>query len=460
MLRGVPYLSVMARNERIDADALAVLVLPLLATPPEDEPDLRWHRWDEACGAPCGLAEKPNSAHEERPYKRYPTAEWSYFNSHVEKLLFPPPGQKNGDGLGERLVSCPEDLRLGVSNEHPGPELVARIELLERLTIPGPTTCAFGLLHLALEPNGSKDAVLRWAKMIQTPFRYSIPGGVRFVLYRGGAEIEFEGGRPLSELTSLILGQPHAQLDRHLYAAVNAPYPEGLTDFIDQANWRRALGVRASAYTDDSNGHESHSQTAHLGKVTALVRENRASLTQQGQLTKGDARNFRSYWTESLLAGLVQHDALEQFQTELAKLGTPIQPDVVPLYEDWLGFRNRVWWSQLSTSTRVPQELLSRLRSIRGTDRLFTDLEGDLATYSAQQRTIVEGRQARALANLQVVGAGFVVISALLELINLSGADGGLLIFFILVSIGLAAGAGWGVHKRLELDTARSSPGA
>lgn len=454
----------MAGIDQLDVAAIATLVLPLQPRRrPDDTTELRWHRWDESYGEPCGLGEKSSAAHEARPYKRYPVGDWSYFNPHVERLLFPG-ADTDGEGAGERWISCPDDFRLGVGWDRK-PELVARVDLVERLTVPGPTSCDFGLLHLTFELGSEayEDDVLWWAWMIRAPFRFS-EGRPRFILHHGGEETELKGRRPISELARLTLGEPHPQLDRHLYSAVMATYPEKLSDARGRADWRRALAVRSEVLPSDlgeeANGDEERDQTIHLGRFTALVRENRVALTQERELTKADARNFRSYWTESLLVGLVQHDALEHFQTQLAGLGTPIQPEVIPLYEGWLGFRNRIWWSQLSTSTRVPQEFLSRLRAARGTDRLFADLEGDLATYSAQQRTIADGRQARALANLQVFGAAFVVISALLELIGLSGAHGELLVFLIALATGLAVGAAWAVNARLELDTARSSPGA
>lgn len=440
----------MAGNERLDLDALALLVVPL-DSPRAESDYLRWHRWDEAYGQACGLDSNEGFAHEVSPFKRYPVNEWHYFNAHVERLLFP-----RGEDQGERWICCPEDLYLCASREREEPKHRARIDLLECLTIPRRADCAFGLLHLSLEPDelGQEDHPLWWAAAIRSPFRRSTVARPHLELRHGGAGTELKGRRPLRDLVERTLGTPHHDLERRLYTAVMAPCPAGCEDAEDQAHWRRTLARRGWTIRPEDrelfDGDRERQQTARFGRVTALVRGEGAVLTQTDPLTVNDARNFRSYWSESLLTGLLQQDSLEHFQDRLAKIGSPVKPDIERLYRAWLDFRNLIWWSQLSTSSAVPQELLFRFRAARGTERLFTDLEGDLATYSAQRRSIVEGKQAVALVNLQAAGAAIAVLGPLLGIAAVIGARGGILAIWLVVSLLVAIGAGVLVHWQLQ----------
>jgi hypothetical protein len=122
------------------------------------------------------------------------------------------------------------------------------------------------------------------------------------------------------------------------------------------------------------------------------------------------------------------------------------------LRRDLLRFRNIVWWSQLSNGSEIPQELVSRLRNEHGTERLFTDLEGDLATYSDYQHQDAEDRQARALRNVQTFGSGFLVAETFLTGVGVAGASGLLLwillLAAVLLGIGVAVLVDWLLHER------------
>lgn len=435
----------MARDVPIGAEALAVLVVPLQSTRVEQD-YLRWHPWDGAYGEPCGLDSDRRYAHEESPFKRYPGSEWPYFSPHVERLLFP-----REAGSGERWICAPEDLYLGASWKRDDPKHWARIDLLECLSVPDDEDFAFGLLHLSLEPSEDPpepDHPLWWTWAIQSCFRRSPFQCPHFELWHDETGTELKGKRPIRELVERTLGTPRSDLERRLFTAIMVPCPLGRTDAESQAEWRLAMANGRSKVMPDGDAPldpgEEMEQTAAAGKGPALVLGDCTVLTQVGPLTREDARNFRSYWSESLLVGLLQQESLERFQDRLAKLGSPVKPDIEPLYHAWLDFRNRVWWSQLATSSSIPQELLFRLRNVRGTDRLFTDLEGDLATYSAQRRIVVEDQQAAALVNLQVAGAAVVVLGPLLGIIALTGARGLslaiLVVTAVIFSILVAAG--------------------
>lgn len=344
---------------------------------------------------------------------------------------------------GSRRLCCPDELSLCASWERDEPKHRAGIDLLELLTVPGREDCAFGLIHLSLEPEDEDTDPLWWTWAIRSKFRRSTVEYPHLQLCQGEECTDLKGRTPLRELIELTLGPPRADFEQQLFTAVMAPCPAGCDD-DEQAEWRRAIAKRAWTFPLDedrrqSDPSEEEEQTVRLGKVTALVRRDAAVLTNAGPITKGDARNFRSYWSESLVAGLVQHDCLESFQGRLAGIGRPVKPDIEPLYDAWLDFRNLVWWSQLSTATPVPQKLLTRLRAVRGTERLFTDLEGDLATYSAQRRSIVEDAQAAALRNFQVGGAGIAILAPLLAIVALTDAHGAELRNMIIGSVLVAA---------------------
>lgn len=118
---------------------------------------------------------------------------------------------------------------------------------------------------------------------------------------------------------------------------------------------------------------------------------------------------------------------------------------------EWLAFRNVLWWSQIAMTTDVPQTLLNLLRAEYGTGRLFSDLEGDFATYTARRRWRVVGEQARALANLQIYGAIVAVIGSLATIAALARPTHILLALTVIVIILLGAAAGAFVRSRLLL---------
>jgi hypothetical protein len=396
------------------AASVAVLIVPLRHEGEAAGPHL-WHLWHQAAGEECGLDPDDRAGFRAPPFKHFPDGgeQSSYFNRHVRRLLFPGAGE---EAIGERWLSCPGvDVELREDPEKGTPlDLVARVDLLERLVVRGPSNCDFGLVHLTLEGPASGEEVRRWANAIQQIYRQS-ERRLQIALRRDGASEELKGRRPLQALARSLLGEPDPGLDRHVYVAVMAPYPEACRSREERAKWRRGLAAQGPLGEDpDLVLEQDRGRTARLGIATAYVREGRSGFAVEAALDVRLTRNFRSY------------------------LDDPLQPEVVDLYTDWLSFRNRIWWSQLSTSTRVPQELLFRLREARGTDRLFAELEGDLATYSSQQRGIAESRQARALANLQVFGTAIVVPSALFTMYSLFDSHG--LVLALLIVLAILAG--------------------
>jgi hypothetical protein len=417
---------------RTDCDALGLLVVRL-ATPSLPESDFRWHRWDQATGArEHGLLTdiRSNSA-SKAPFKRTPIENgWGYFNAHIERVLFPAPGER-----GSRWLCCPDDLFVEFATTAGGARRRARIDLLERVTSPIDGGSTLGLIHLTLLPQEDADApdTLRWARAITSLFRQHYE---RFELdlLRGDKRVDLAVRQPVRELVENVFGDPHAELERSLYTVLMAQCPPECRDDIElERDWRRALAKRRieaappRADEPDESRREAR-QTLRLAGATGLMLGRSSAFTLCKPVDGEYARNLRSYWGESIVFGLMQQNSLEEFQRRLAAIGDPLNPAVQPLRRDWLRFRNLLWWSQLSGNTEVPQELLARVRHELGTERFFTDLEGDLATYSEQQ-------QAAALANLQIYGAPFIVFGTLITAIGLFDPTEKLLAILVIASL-------------------------
>jgi hypothetical protein len=431
----------------VDCDALALLVVRLDSDRPSDG-DLCWHPWDEAVGAqPHGLSESallnPAGC---PPFKRFPgDDDWPYFNAHVSQLLFPP-----GNKRGARWLCCPDDLFLDLYRRD-GLSRRARVDLLERVTSPLKPGCTLGLIHLSLEPIAEANAPdsLWWRWAIRTNLRRGSEPS-RMVL----GEKELDPIRLIRSLVEELFGDPHRYLEQSLYTVLMAGYPPTGSIPADEQAWRRALAKRrgsakVKAWSQQYQDKEDR-QTVHYAGATGLILGNCTAFTVAERIDGTYARNLRSYWSESIVFGLLQQECLEDFQRRLAEVGDPLKPEVEELHRDWLSFRNLVWWSQLSTSTEVPQEIVSRLRHELGTERLFDDLEGDLATYSTQQHRRAEDAQAKALANLQVYGSGLVVLTTLATIIGLFSASGQARAFLVVVALAASLAVSLFVRSQLS----------
>jgi hypothetical protein len=415
-------------------DALAVLVVRLQTDRPSDE-GLCWHPWDRSLGAePNGL---PGSSERrsklDEPFKSLPRpGDWHYFNEHVEHLLFPPAAKP-----GARWVCCPDDLYLEFRMEPRATARRARVDLLERITTPLEPKQTYGLIHLSLPPSSEADApnTLQWGKGVSTTFRRPFEKS-ELDLVDDGRRTSLAEGRPVRALVTQLFGDPDPSLERSFYTVFMAQCPAEVLrkgDDHEQREWRRALAQRRPEMRPEAeNGADEERearQTLRISAgVNALVLGRGAVFSVETPIGNSFARNFRSYWAESIICGLLQQYALEDFQQRLAAFGARIDPKIARLREDWLKFRNVLWWSQLSGSSEIPQELLSRLRNEQGTERLFTDLEGDLATYSEHQHQ-------DALANLQIYGSAIVAFGPLAAIIGLIGATGCLLAILLGASV-------------------------
>jgi hypothetical protein len=395
--------------------AYAVLVVRLDGEAPS-ESALAWRRWyDVSDAAEDGFdAQAWRRPDQNSPHKQLPTENrLPYFTPNVQQLLFPrDPSSTTSGSHPTRWLCCPSDLWLDIGHERENCRR-ARIDLLERLLVPLAPLRSIGLIHLTLlsASNEDSEATLRWSNDLRQMFPQA--AGPRFFLDGDLGEHSLQP-RPYQALVKALFGDPHKDLERRLYSMIFAKEPSVPADALSEndvylAGWRRAL-ARGSRHAKDGERAEqrdpqkSAAQRASLGTVDAMVLGRGAAFTTPEQYFNGSyARSFRSYWSESLVFTLLQHERLEYFAARLAELGLdPSTESLDDLHMEWLAFRNVLWWSQIAMTTDVPQTLLNLLRAEYGTERLFSDLEGDFATYTAQRRWRVEGEQTRALANLQI----------------------------------------------------------
>jgi hypothetical protein len=337
----------------------------------------------------------------------------------------------------------------------------SRIELLERLLIPIAPSRSIGLIHLSLEADASEDpdGTLKWTSDLRRTFTQA--GKPRFTLTGELGDQTLDGRRPYRALITKLFDDPHEEMERRLYTIFFAKEPAELpTIQTDReaylAGWRRAL-AHGSRHTEDGMKAEQRdpqkaaAKRASLGQVEVVVLGSSPAFTAPNNALDGEyARSFRSYWSESLVFALLQHDRLEYFAARLAELGfDPSTESLDHLYDEWLAFRNVFWWSQLSTTTDVPQTLVELLRAEYGTERLFSDLEADFATYTARRRWRMEDDQSRALANLQIYGAAVAVIGSLATIATLLHPNGILVAVAVFIIIAAGVFAALFVRRRL-----------
>jgi hypothetical protein len=431
-----------------ECDALALLVVRLASDRPGDG-GLHWHPWDEvAVAEPDGLsAAAASSPGRNAPFKRFPGSASSYFTAPVERVLFPPSGRGAG-----RWACCPDELYLDV-DQIGKPSRTARIELLERLVTPIGLGGSFGLVHLSLcpaEEEGAPDT-LSWNSALRTTYlKANNPLGFR--LRHGDREVELDK-QPARKLVEELFGDPHLDMERHLYAMTMTSYPPEMEDDPElQREWRQALAKRFYRLPLDADGDQDPAkeerQTIRMNDIAGLVLGNCAVFTAPRPVEGLLARNFRSYWTESLMLGLIQQSCLEEFQRRIVAVDDPQGPSIEELHDDWFSFCRLVWRSHPAIVAGPPQELLALIRQARGTGQLFAELEEDFAGYSEHRHRDVEGRQA-AIANLQLYGVPAVVLTTLATIIGLLGASG--LVLGLLLAASLAAAVGAFLLVKREL---------
>ena len=264
----------------LESDALAVLIVRLGAEVPSSG-ELRWHRWHEVYGASEHGLQSGSRPQDSSPHKQLPTPDRSsYFTPHVQRLLFPLPRPSSTVVTNsERWLCCPTDLSLDIGWNRDNPRR-ARIDLLERLSIPLAPSYSVGLIHLSLQADAERNeaSTLQWGSDLRKTFTQS--GRPHFTLTRESREQALDGRRPLRALVIELFGDPHVEMERNLYTIFFAKEPVELpAGGVDRetyvAGWRRAL-ARGSRHTEEGiqaeqrDPQKAAAQHANIGAIDAV----------------------------------------------------------------------------------------------------------------------------------------------------------------------------------------------
>jgi hypothetical protein len=383
-------------------------------------PPSGWTDWKEAATV-LGKA-ATDDAQTEAPYKRYPLDGHAYFADHVERALFPPSDAQ----CGGRWLHRPDrrELRLGAAD---CATYTLSIELLEIVRFDLRPYPSYGLLHLSFVGEPSAQEMIRCAALLHRRYRKSSDIDYpRFEVAQAdqGSAQPLRGTAPLKALAQEVFGSAHRNLYRQAWICAIAQRPPEIAG-DDVAAWRRALGRgytledARDAIEDDPERNQR--QTTILGPFAAVILGRSAAFTNDDR-PAAQLYNFRSYWAESLLLAIVQHDYLEGFAVKLGELGQdPLGRPVDALYVNWLAFLNVLGWSYLSTTTDVPQRLLTAAGYGLRTPSLRDELDKAFATYVAQRQRRSDDAQEGALAALQVYGAVFAAVGTVAAALQVIG---------------------------------------
>jgi hypothetical protein len=404
--------------------AAATLVVRLADGAARPDVSSGWHWWgavedDDAPGS-IGVAGRARPQ-TEPPYKRYAQPERPYFAGHVESVLMP----SRGAGQAGRWRSCSSDaLLVGAARQ-----VTDRwhIDLIERVHVPiSCTHAAYAIVHFSLEETEDAD-LLEVVSRLRATFRKSEINSPRWELETNAGREEVRGRRPLRVLVERLIGPAHDEMERRSYWVLAAPHPETASEEglqndaepLEVAAFRRALANHSRRVARGREAilgdpEKAQRQRLFVGPFVATVLGRATAVTSSRQRwDPGLLYNLRSFWAEALLMGVIQDDELDRLAARLADLGEdPLDSRLDNLHREWLSFRNRLWWSQLSPVTDVPTKLLEALRREQGSPTVFTELVGDFDSYIAWRRQRSEDAQATGLARLQVYGASFAVVGA------------------------------------------------
>jgi hypothetical protein len=400
-----------SRRDRGPAPALTITLIVRLADGlPAPEGD-RWRPWNHGKSAASSAPGKLTP-----PLKRYPDPEKPYFADHIERNLTP---AKSTAGSG-RWAWCPTDSVL-VAKDGSAVDRW-RIDLAERLHVPiADTHVSYALLHLTLEAAHGGD-VLRSASRLRQGMAPR-DGAAQWQVEPSDAREAAPGPGPPAAVVAQLLGPAHAEMRRRCYWVLAAMHPisegGGGAEQTEEAAFRWSL---VKGLTTIERGREAISedpetmrrQTQRFGRMAATVHPQASAITTPNVVGTNLHHTIRSFWCEALLMGLIQNDELDRIASRLAALGEdPLSGALDILHEQWLSFRNRLWWSQLSALYDPPNALLASLRRERGTQILFDELCGDFDSYTQWRRQRSADAQADGLAHLQLYGASLAVVGAL-----------------------------------------------
>lgn len=385
-----------------------------------DIPGAPWRSWERSAPVEAveagARAQSPAAA-----FKRYPGSQRRYFAPQVEHVLFPP----SRDEAGARQVLMPEDLvlELGSADE---PEHELSIDLLEIVRAPLPPLVTFGVVHLSAEGFADSDQLLACGKLLGNRFRYNLEKPL-FAVRERGTRTVLSGREPMGVLAQHLFGAAHTNV---LHRAHTVAFSNLDSDVAgdDEGGWRRALG-RGRTLEDAKRDLEELAErdelrTERIGATEATFFALATSITMRARSSGTWLFSVRSYWSEAVLFALFQQSYLESYAERLAGLGgQPLGDEIDELFDEWMAFRNTMWWRELSYTTDIPRRIAAQVHDQLSTRLLFDELDGAFATYVDARRHRTEDAERSAIRSVQIVGAGFAVISAASAVMQVAGED-------------------------------------
>lgn len=359
-------------------------IITLIGKASPEAPSESWIDWREAPPDYVAMKALPDERH--------------YFIPNYETMLFP-------TGRTHRRRVRLDVGRLILKR---GPtETQFAIELLEHQRVHLTDNSVLGQLacHLRWEM-GREDDLQELPQILNEMRSALLSPGCAMTLITDDT-LDLGSSRPLRALVSNL---GNASLDFDPYVITGADRPAD----ADARAWRRALAraisVEQASATIAADPSRADALESRLGPNAMCVLGRGAALAPTSaahHFNQAEVRYLRSYWAEALGIGLLQIAAVDDVSRRLADVheSAPAQ-ELERLYADWLQVRQRLWWSHPSSTTEVPAELLRLLQQESRSAERYTDLDTDFSVFVAQRRRRRDEAQARALANLQIWGAG------------------------------------------------------
>jgi hypothetical protein len=394
-----------------------MLRLPDGYEPPRDAG--RWADWRDA--ASLVPQAEYGDPHDEPPFKRYPGTR-EYFSAPAQETLFP---ERDLSGRSGRWLRRPQDWSVALVPDGAG-ETELGVDLLEIVRVRLAPQVSFGIAHLSVDADLDADRMLATSRALATRYRPADRDTPRLVVFDGAERRQLAGSQPLHRLTAALFGDAHEFVAPRAYIFAAAQVPAEV-DTVQLAAWRRALGQgyglarAAEAYERDPE--RDRRRTERFGPTEATFFGRSAALTFRDEPSVS-LRNIRSYWSETVLLGLIQHAYVEHYAARLSELGgLPLSSQVEGLYGEWLAFRNVLWWQHASFTTDVANRLLRHTHNGLDTRALYGELERSFSTYVEVRRHRAQEVESRALRALQVYGAAFAAVGSAAAIMQVAGEE-------------------------------------
>ncbi|HEV7807850.1 MAG TPA: hypothetical protein VGO80_18665 [Solirubrobacteraceae bacterium] len=279
------------------------------------------------------------------------------------------------------------------------------VDLLEHVSIALSSRLQVGVALIHLRVDCPSERLIGLIDALRKP----LVRDARFTMLANGSITPLEPSRPGLAAVGRLVDSVSAR--SWLYSVSAALPPNG----VDLQVWARAL-ARARSPRNAATAIERDVDKARrlelplgphlitvLGRGAGIALHNSSFVEREATL-----RYARSYWSEAIAFGVLQLLALQRLAERMGAL--PADPastrDLDDVHEDWLAFRQRLWWSSLSADTAVPGEILNRFHDESPSRQLLADISSDMDTFVTRRSVGRVDAQERALARLQIGGAG------------------------------------------------------